>query len=470
MRPNVLLIVLDTARADVFEPYGAAAGSTPTVAQLAARGAALPAYSTANWTVPSHASMFTGLMPRDLGLTQVAGGDRSRCRAPMADNADRNIVKALADAGWATRGVSANPWISTDSGFGVGFEELLSVVAPRRRSMHDASMKGRIRWALDGVLARADHGARQIEEVLARWIADVDGQRPFFWFVNLLECHSPYLPPRPYNDLPPWRRAQVAGEARHYLTLDSVFRICSGNMSVPAPALARMGHLYRQAITLMDDWLARVLSALDAKGLLDDTQVIVTSDHGENLGESGLIGHAFSLDNRLLRIPFVTGGPLDLAASGPLSLAGVPQRLAEALDIDDHPWQEGSDGLIVAQHDGVAAPDSPEMRDAADRWALSPESVHRLARSLTAATDTRWKLVVEHDGGEVVYDLGSDPLEQRPLPADAAPADTLARLRKAVESALTGVAPAPTHAPTGPPAEQTDVEALEEQMRLLGYL
>lgn len=470
MRPNVLLVVLDTARADVFEPYGAPPGTTPTVAQLAARGAALTAYSTANWTVPSHASMFTGLLPRDLGLTQVAGGDRTRCRAPMAATAERNLVAAMQRAGWATRGVSANPWISADSGFGVGFDDFVSVVSPRRPRMHDTSVKGRLRWAYDGVVARADHGARQVEQVLERWVAEVDADRPFFWFVNLLECHSPYLPPRPYNDLPPWRRAQAAEEARRYLNLDSVFRTCAGNMTVPAPALARMGHLYRRAITLMDDWLARVLTTLDRARLLDDTQVIVTSDHGENLGESGLIGHAFSLDERLLRIPFVTAGPLDLDGGNPLSLAGVPRRLADGVALAEHPWQEQPDELLVAQHDGVAAPDSPEMLDAARRWGLSADSIHRLARSLTAASDSRWKLVAEHDGAEHLFDLTADPLERCPLRPDAAPADTVARLRKAVEGAATGVAPAAPVAAPAAAAEGTDLEALEEQMRLLGYL
>src|SRR4029079_15972496 len=100
----------------------------------------------------------------------------------------------------------------------------------------------------------------------------------------------------------------------------------------------------------------------------------------------------------------------------------------------------------VAQHDGVTTPDSPQMQDAARRWGLSADSVHRLSRSLTTATDTRWKLLVEHDGWEQVFDLCTDPLEQRPLPVDAAPAETVARLRKAVDAALTGVEPAPTDA------------------------
>lgn len=470
MRPNILLVVLDTARADVFEPYGAPTGATPTVAQLARRGSALHAYSTANWTVPAHASMFTGLMPRELGLTQVAGGDRKRCRAPMAASADRNIVKVLQDNGWSTRGVSANPWISADSGFATGFDEMLTVETPRRPRMHDASPRGRLRWALGAVAARADHGARQVEQVMRRWLADSPKEQPFFWFVNLLECHSPYLPPQPYNDLPPWRRAQAAEEARRYLTLDSVFRVCAQNMTVPPGALSRMAHLYRRSITLMDDWLARVLAEMDRAGVLDDTQVVVTSDHGENLGESGLIGHAFSLDERLLRVPFVSAGPLDLDSAGPTSLAAVPRRLAAAVGLDTEPWADTDDGVVVAQHDGVAAPDSPEIERVRGEWSLSPHSVHRLTRSLTSATDGDWKLVVEHDGDESVYDLRADPLEQRPLAADAAPATTVSRLRAAARAAMSAE-PAPVAEPDrAAEPDDADTAQLEEQMRLLGYL
>ena len=113
-RPNVLLIVLDTARADALEPYGAAAGTTPALAQLAAAGSALPdVHATACWTMPSHASMFTGALPRAVGLSQRAGRDAdrlpARARRPAADRSSRRCCGAN---GYRTRGVSSNIWVA----------------------------------------------------------------------------------------------------------------------------------------------------------------------------------------------------------------------------------------------------------------------------------------------------------------------------------------------------------------------
>src|SRR5918994_7341764 len=95
-RPNVLLIVLDTARADALEPYGAAAGTTPALAQLASSGHALPdVHATACWTMPSHASMFTGLLPRAAGLNRAPGEMPSGCRPVMESHADRSLPEVL---------------------------------------------------------------------------------------------------------------------------------------------------------------------------------------------------------------------------------------------------------------------------------------------------------------------------------------------------------------------------------------
>jgi arylsulfatase A-like enzyme len=337
VRPNIVLVVLDTARADAFEPYGAAVGSTPTVASLARDGVAMTAYSPANWTVPAHASLFTGLLPREVGLTQVRGGDRDRCRASMTAVAGRNLVPWLRSQGWSTRAVSANPWISPQSGFDVGFDEFV-VVAPSRRALgHDGALSTRLGWAASALLARADDGARRVEQVLNGWAFDVDPGRPFFWFVNLLECHAPYLPPRPYAR-GAWQRLLAADDARRYLSLETVFRVCAGNVAVPPAALARMRLLYRQSVRLVDDWLDRLLTTLDAAGVLPDTQIIVTSDHGENLGDGGLLGHAFSLDERLVRVPFVTAGPLPVEDDGLLLLSDVPAWLTESLAIAGTPW------------------------------------------------------------------------------------------------------------------------------------
>src|SRR4051794_38448822 len=101
MPPNILVVVLDAARRDALEPYGAAPGSTPTIGQLASRGAALPeVYATACWTVPSHASMFSGRMPRAAGLSRVPAPSASK--PVLAAQRDRLLPEVLRQAGYTT--------------------------------------------------------------------------------------------------------------------------------------------------------------------------------------------------------------------------------------------------------------------------------------------------------------------------------------------------------------------------------
>src|SRR3954470_17678282 len=124
MSRNVLVLVFDTSRADAFEPYGAQAGASPAVSQLAGRGKAIDdVFSTACWTLPSHASMFTGLLPRALGLGQAPGGAPQGAKPVLEGQRDRLLSEVFRRAGYATRAASANLWISPHSGFEIGFEE-----------------------------------------------------------------------------------------------------------------------------------------------------------------------------------------------------------------------------------------------------------------------------------------------------------------------------------------------------------
>jgi arylsulfatase A-like enzyme len=469
MARNVLLLVMDTARADAFEPYGAPLGSTPTVAQLASQGAAVEdVFATASWTLPSHASMFTGLMPRALGLGQAPGGSPAGAKPVLEGHAHRLLPSVLRDSGWETKAVSTNLWVSPQAGFATGFDEFELIHAGARQERVDrGSARGRLVWAYEGMRARADDGAEQAARVLEDWIARRSRERPFFWFVNLVECHSPYLPPRPYNDLGPWDRLRAADEARRHLSLEAIWRSCLTELGVPPPALERMRHLYLRSIRLMDDWLARVLESLDAAGALDETTVIVTSDHGENFGEGGLLAHAFSLDDRLIRVPFVTNAPGWAGSEGPTSLASLPGLLSEHLGVASHPWSEPGVplGCAPAQFDFIE-PDDPRVKVAAEAWGLDEAAREMLSTPLTCVTDGGLKLM-ERGRTEVLIDLEADPEEVRPIaPADHPDGERVARLREGLSHPAVrqaSKAERPTH-PT------TDVEDLEERMKLLGYM
>ncbi|MFL5884430.1 MAG: sulfatase-like hydrolase/transferase [Thermoleophilaceae bacterium] len=455
--PNVLCVVLDTARRDAFEPYGAEAGSTPTVAQLASAGRALPdVHASASWTVPSHASFLTGELPRALGLGQAPGGRPSGCRPTLEANRERLLPEVLRRNGYATAAVSANVWISKESGFATGFERFDEVITGRQDFMHRTDPVARMRWGLESARASVDDGAAAADHVLARMI-DERPERPFFWFVNLIECHSPYLPPRPYDDLPLWQRIKAGADARRHLTLDAIWRACAGGFDIPDEAIARMRHLYARAIRYLDDWLARVLERLERASLLDDTLVLVTSDHGENLGEGGLISHAFSLDQRLIRVPLIAAGPVEIAEMS--SLIELPRAIADAIGLDEHPWHERP-GVTVAQFDPLTTRDDPRAREVVEHWGLGEEALTRITSPITCAVDGSRKLVRFGDR-DLFYDLGADPLELQPN------GDAPAHLRAALDDPRVWAKPADAPAAR---ADEGDAEDIERRMRLLGYM
>jgi arylsulfatase A-like enzyme len=471
--PNVLCVVLDTARADAFEPYGARAGATPAVAELARRGAALPhVYSTAAWTLPAHASMFTGLMPRTAGLAQPPEETPQSARPRLEALRDRMLPEVLRSAGYDTRAVSANVWVSPHCGFDIGFERF-HYIEPRHQMAMQVAGKSGLRqwlgWAREGLRSDGDDGAAQALEVLRAWAAEPH-ERPFFWFVNLIECHSPYLPPRPWNDLGALDRMRAGNDAREYQSFLGVCKTCAGRWEIPDSALERMRHLYSRSVAYADDWLGRLMEVLDGRSLLDDTLVIATSDHGENLGENRLFGHGFSLDERLIHVPFVAAGPGAPQERAACSLAELPRMVADAAGLDDHPYG-GGPSLPVAQFDPPGPADHPRVQKFVRDFELGEQGLERLTAVLTSACDGHRK-VVHRNGRELLYDLNADPLEESPLDPAGAGVE-FEPLRAAITHADEArAAPEPSVAPAGAPpnASPEELAELERQMKLLGYM
>ena len=472
--PNILLIVFDTARADVFEPYGAPAGTTPSVAQLAASGTAHPAaYAAASWTVPSHAALFSGLLPRTAGI-HLGGQTPASFRQVMGGLEPRLLPAVLARAGYRTVGISANGWVTKHSGFDVGFETFRHITSGRHARLGRTTRRSRLHWAVDGLRATLDDGAAEIEQILPTTWTD----RPFFCFVNLVECHTPYLPPRPFNPLT-WReRLRSVRDANRYCTFEAMTRSALGVADLPpSESTARMRELYDGSIRQLDAWLGRILTTLDEGRLLADTQVIVTSDHGENFGEGGLMGHSFSLDDRLLRVPFVTGGPIDLGPRHVMSLAEVPGLIGDAVGLADHPWTEKppEEGVAVAQFSAPAGWEDEAARSVIREWGLDPAGQTTLCRSFECATDGRLKLLRDADGEQLV-DLSLDPLERHPTEVQQTTRhpdrEAVLSLRRALDAADASEKREIPEVATNGAGSHGSAEdaALIAQMELLGYL
>jgi arylsulfatase A-like enzyme len=262
-------------------------------------------------------------------------------------------------------------------------------------------------------------------------------------------------------------RWRAGTDAARWQTHDARARVCTGELDIPAAALERMHHLYNRSVSSMDHWVGDLVDDLDRSGRLADTVVVVTSDHGENFGEGHLVGHLLSVDDRLIRVPFVVAGPdkADLG-DGPFSLVRLPALVANLLGIDDHPWSDVGPGPAVAQTDGLATWDEEARERLVAAWNLPSPIVDRLASPIACATDGRFKLVRE-SGRHRLYDTSDDPLEGRDV-SDSHP-DQVKRLQTVLDAAEP-LSPTADRAPESGAHDNSTTRDLEDRMRLLGYL
>jgi arylsulfatase A-like enzyme len=324
--PNIVLIVMDTTRRDHLSVYGYERPTTPGLAALARESQVFDdAWSVAPWTPSSHASMFTGLLPAEHGVD----GDE-----PVSFPArPETLAELLRSAGYWTSGFVANPQLS-GPGWDRGYDTYWSPVPLGR----DALLGLLSIWENSRHSPAELRSARQIFDGLRReWT--VHSGRPRFAFVNLLDAHRPYDPPPNYYDM------FLSGVPRHTARAvdEDPARYIVHPGLIPHDAEILRG-LYDGAIRSMDDEIHEFVEWLRARGELDRTILVITADHGEHLGERGLVGHDLHMDPFLLRVPLLARYPprlpaervtrrvqLDGLPGWLLDLAGVaaPPRMAE---------------------------------------------------------------------------------------------------------------------------------------------
>ena len=433
-RPNILLVVADTARADRVAPAtnGTAGGSTPVAPRIAALGREGAVYLRARtpspWTLPAHASLFTGLFPSSHGAE--SGHLRIEDDRPF-------LAARLHAAGYRTQAYVANPWVGKDYNFQVGFDTFDEVWR---------QVKG----------TEGEMGAGLVVDKVARWLDWRDGHadakaQPFFLFVNLFEPHLPYNPPEPE------RSAQLPGGAdperverlRRFKHPEEVKAIL-GLVRLDAKDREVLAALYEGEIAYTDRRIGDLVDLLAKRSMLDDTVVVVTSDHGEMLGEHDLFDHKLSLYEPVLRIPLVLRFPKRVKAGqrieSPvmlqdlyptlLSLAGVEpapsveaRRLPGITAMKPGPIRgESLDDPLIAEY-ARPAEFLPVMRG------LAPDAdLARFDASLVSLTWGNRKMIWSSAAPAAVYDLAGDPGESAPRPASD-PQETVASRRAADRAA-----------------------------------
>jgi arylsulfatase A-like enzyme len=421
--------------------------------------------------------MFTGRLARGLGLGQAPGQTPPGAARLVRAQRDLLLAEVLRRNGYRTFGVTTNFWAGPSAGFDEGFDEFKELDTSRHASLGGGARQ-HVRWYWEAMRARADDGAGQARAAVLSLLRRLSApsrreRRPFFLFVNILECHSPYLPPRPYGKIPLGARLIGAADAERYLTYEGITRACLGAAPLPRAAARRMRRLYAACVAYADDWVGGLVASLAAADLLANSLVVLCSDHGENLGESGLVAHALSLDERLLRVPFVVAGPNHSAFVGMRSLAELPSRIGAAVGLDERPWASGLiEGLPVAQWDGFEV-EPDRLDEFASRLQLTDEQAARLSEPLTCAVADHLKLVRgAAPSAERLYDLGSDAVELSPVTnrsqISSVAGAALDRLRRAVnhpEAQARGAAKG-----QAAPVALEEAQEIERKMRLLGYM
>jgi arylsulfatase A-like enzyme len=439
--PNILVILVDTLRADSLGTYGNPRGLTPFVDQLAARSWVFDqAYAQSSWTNPSVASLFTSRYQSQHHIRSF--------NAPL-DASEVTLASRLRDHGYATGAVIANAVLGTKLGFERGFDGY-RILVPK--------------FSPGGAKHQKQRAAAVHTAALA-WLDGLKTRAPVFLYLHYVEPHIPYSPPDDALD------RVSAGRPRPNVE----------NLNVHMSLLARLGptsdetraelvSVYDAEVTDFDARLRELFAALDKRGFLQHAVVVFTSDHGEEFGDHGSYGHGHRLFNELIRVPLI------VTIFGPdVSGQDKPRRVGEVVSLTD----VGPTLLELA-----AAPPAPQaeghslipaMRRAASFWLriwdrakptpafseLLPANADEIpAPHQYAVVLNGRKLIRGPEGETTIYDLARDPGEQSAQDQD--PQARLGRTLTEFVARMPTERAAQDQAPLDPEHEK--------QLRALGYV
>jgi arylsulfatase A-like enzyme len=428
--PNVLLIVLDTVRADHLSLYGYERATTPMLERLAQRGVRFDeARATAPWTLPSHASMFTGHWPHELGDQWVT---------PIRTDFT-TLAEYMGDHGYATAGFVANVgYCSRETGLARGFthyeDYVLEKLAPLRTSGLVEYVAGTIYQMIPVLdltalrpLQKSMHywfgfGERKtgasIRRAFLHWLTQRTASgRPFFAFVNLCDAHQEYK-------LPPGAQPRFV---RYAPTPDEVKLVQElwpfiDKTELPAPVIEFARDSYDDCLAYLDEQLGLLFYALHERGVLDQTLVVVTADHGEGLGEHNLFDHGESLYRTEIRVPLVIVPPSGLKASVVVDTVSLRDLPATIVDLSGLRAGSPFPGKSLARFWRSPRPDQvnelldndpvvSELRAPNPAWPNRGRSPASRGPLVSLAEKNFVYIRNEGDGAEQLFDERGDPQE-----------------------------------------------------------
>jgi arylsulfatase A-like enzyme len=408
----VLFIVLDTVRAQNLSIYGYERSTTPELERIFASGDLYEqAIASAPWTLPSHASMFTGRWPHELS---------SDWSQPLDDRYP-TLAEILRDHGYMTGAFVANTYYtSRETGLDRGFiryqdfpisaEQVFisSILGQNLACWRQMGFGCHLLHQLGVYELPARKNAEQVNEEFLDWVGQ-QGQRPFFAFLNYFDAHAPYLPPDPYATL--FGSGRVRGE--------EVFVEGHEPWGGSAEQLQTEIDQYDGAIAYIDAQIGSLVDELNRLSLYENTILIVVSDHGEEFREHGVMSHANSLYRPSVRVPLLILTPQSAEnrqqIANPYSLRNLPLTV---LDLIDQSSQNlfGGKTLSEAWLSNTQLPPGADFQiaEVSERRSL-PEWYPISKGGMSSIICDGWRYIRNGDGSEEIYDLVIDPQEMENL-------------------------------------------------------
>lgn len=416
--PNVLILLADTLRADHVSAYGYKRPTTPRIDRFAAEGRTfLEAYSTSSWTLPSHASLFTGRRVHE----HRAGHDGHR----FLGREFPTLAEVLGRSGYAAGGFVANTyWCGRQTGLHRGFiryEDFYGNIGDTlARTLLGQMVTYKVLPYFGFIDIPGRKRAGDINDRMLGWIDSLAG-RPFFAFANFMDVHSPYIPPPAYD-------GHFAGK-RFERGTEIVLGPLTDKTKVPEPVVLRSWiDRYDESLLYLDEQVGRLFDELARRGILDNTIVVFTSDHGEAWGEHSLIDHGHSLYQELIRIPLIVRFPPRVASgertSRPISLEQIPLLVTDLAGITQTPFPAYSLRAHAAPPgEAVALSELPHRHG-------MPSVFPVASGGLRSVQTEQWHLIVSETGTAELYDLVKDRAESKNLAGEPRFADVLSRLQR----------------------------------------
>lgn len=332
--PNVILVCMDTVRADHLGCYGYERNpTTPAIDRLAASSSVfLDTSATACWTKPSVPSFLTGTFPIQHGAYLGDSKARLRTETDTLPQAANTLAEAFQAAGYRTGGFVRNAQLRKGLGFEQGFDVYVDEAGDARE----------IRWQATD------------------WLDDGEPQEPFFLYLHFLDAHWPYPVPEEYAGLFAEAENVAAFQSKDWRELRKA--VNDGDVKLSDEQLLTLIDLYDGSIRYIDDQLGRLFAKLEREGLAENTVICVISDHGEEFLEHGRIGHGHGLHEELLQVPFVlyVPGLEPSEVTNPCSLVDLYPTLLGAAGLEFGAGlpgvnlleSEGEERLLFAEHLG----------------------------------------------------------------------------------------------------------------------